>query len=107
MFKSIQNVLTGQEVAELRAIAASAKFIDGRISAPGAPLKNNLVVGDRALFDRSAQIVAAALYRSEDFRVFAFPRRCPRPFSPATARACITAPTPMPPSCRNRRGRCA
>ena len=74
MFNTIQNVLTGQEVAELRAIAASAKFIDGRISAPGAPLKNNLVVGDRALFDRSAQIVADALYRSEDFRVFAFPK---------------------------------
>jgi PKHD-type hydroxylase len=74
MFNTIENVLTAQELAELRAIAARATFVDGRISAPGAPLKNNLVLGDRALFDHSAQLVADALYRSEDFRVFAFPK---------------------------------
>jgi PKHD-type hydroxylase len=74
MFNTIENVMTEQEVAELRAIAARAQFIDGRISAPGAPVKNNMVLGDRALFDRSAQLVADALYRSEDFRVFAFPK---------------------------------
>ncbi|MBV9882339.1 MAG: Fe2+-dependent dioxygenase [Sphingomonadaceae bacterium] len=74
MFNTIENILTADELAELRAIAARANFIDGRISAPGAPVKNNLVVGDRALFDRSAQLVADALYRNEDFRVFAFPK---------------------------------
>lgn len=74
MFNTIANVLTGEEIAELRAIAARANFTDGRISAPGAPLKNNVVMVDRALFDRSAQLVADALYRSEDFRVFALPK---------------------------------
>ena len=74
MFNTIENVLTTAEIEELRGIAARAQFIDGRISAPGAPVKNNMVVGDRALFDRSAQIVADALYRSEDFRVFAMPK---------------------------------
>jgi len=74
MFNTIENVLTADELAELRAIAARANFIDGRISAPGAPVKNNRVVGDRAAFDRAAQLVADALYRSEDFRVFAFPK---------------------------------
>ena len=79
MFNTIQNVLTADELAELRAMAARATFIDGRISAPGAPVKNNRVVGDRAAFDRAAQIVADALYRSEDFRVFAFPKAMPPP----------------------------
>jgi len=74
MFNTIENVLTEQEIGELRAIAARATFIDGRISAPGAPVKNNVVVGDRELFARSSQMVADALYRSEDFRVFAFPK---------------------------------
>ena len=74
MFNTIENVLTADELAELRAIAERSNFIDGRISAPGAPVKNNRVVGDRAAFDRAAQIVADALYRSEDFRVFAFPK---------------------------------
>jgi PKHD-type hydroxylase len=74
MFKTIENVLTANEVAELRAMATRATFIDGRISAPGAPVKNNVVMGDRELFARSSQLVADALYRSEDFRVFAFPK---------------------------------
>ena len=74
MFNTIENVLNAAEIEELRAIAARATFIDGRASAPGASVKNNLVMGDRALFDRSAQLVADALYRSEDFRVFALPK---------------------------------
>ena len=74
MFKTIENVLNANEIAELRAMAARATFIDGRISAPGAPVKNNVVMGDRELFARSSQLVADALYRSEDFRVFAFPK---------------------------------
>ena len=74
MFNTIENVLTAEELAELRAIAARAEFIDGRASARGSPIKNNLVVGDARLLDRSAQIVADALFRSEDFRVFAFPK---------------------------------
>jgi len=74
MFNTIENVLNAEEIAELRSIAARAPFVDGRISAPGAPLKNNVVMVDRAMFDRSAQLVADALYRSEDFRVFALPK---------------------------------
>ena len=74
MFNTIENVLNAAEIAELRAIAARAQFIDGRISAPGAPVKNNRVLGDRELLNRSSQLVADALYRSEDFRVFAFPK---------------------------------
>jgi PKHD-type hydroxylase len=74
MFNTIENVLTAGEIEELRLIAARANFIDGRISAPGAPLKNNMVVGDRELYGRSSQLVADAIYRCENFRVFAFPK---------------------------------
>jgi PKHD-type hydroxylase len=74
MFNTIENVLTAQEVSKLRAIAARANFIDGKISAPGATVKNNVVIGDPDLVGRSAQIVADALYRNEDFRVIAFPK---------------------------------
>lgn len=74
MFTTINDVLTGQELEALRAIAARVDFIDGRISAPDAPFKNNRVIGDRALFDRTAQLVADALFRNETFRALAFPK---------------------------------
>lgn len=74
MFNTIENVLTAPEVRELRAIAAQATFVDGRASAPGAPLKNNVVIGDPNLIGRAAQTVGDALFRSEDFRVIAFPK---------------------------------
>ncbi len=74
MFNTIHDVLTTQELETLRAVAARANFVDGRISAPGAPLKNNTVIGDMSLLDRAAQIVAEALFRNEAFRAFAFPK---------------------------------
>ena len=74
MFNTVPDILGPREIETLRDIAAQATFIDGRASAPGAPLKNNLVVGDRGLLERSAQIVADALFRNEDFRVLAFPK---------------------------------
>jgi PKHD-type hydroxylase len=74
MFITIENVLTKREVEDLRSLAARANFIDGRISAPGATVKNNMILGEPDLVGRSAQMIADALYRNEDFRVFAFPK---------------------------------
>lgn len=74
MFSTIPDILTRQEIETLRAIAARATFVDGRISAPDAPFKNNAVIGDRGLFDQAAQIVADALFRNETFRAFALPK---------------------------------
>jgi PKHD-type hydroxylase len=74
MFRSIPDVLTPAELNQLRAIAARSPFVDGRISAVGSPVKNNLRVGDENALRQSAQIVGQALVRSEDFRVFAFPK---------------------------------
>jgi PKHD-type hydroxylase len=74
MFNTIPDILTRQELETLRGIAARAAFVDGRISAPDAPFKNNVVIGDRGLFDQAAQIVADALFRNETFRAFALPK---------------------------------
>lgn len=74
MFGTIPDILNRQELETLRAIAARAQFVDGRISAPDAPFKNNAVIGDRGLFDQSAQIVADALFRNDTFRAFAMPK---------------------------------
>ncbi len=74
MFRSIPDVLSSSDLAQLRAIAARTPFIDGKMSAVGSPVKNNVRVGDTAALQQSANIVGNALLRSEDFRVFAFPK---------------------------------
>ncbi len=72
MFKEI-TVLTGAQVAELRAIAASANFVDGRISNPHSKVKQNLQLHDEAAYQKSSQILMQAMLAHEDFRNFAFP----------------------------------
>jgi PKHD-type hydroxylase len=74
MFRNIPDVLTQAELAQLRAIAARTSFADGKLTAAGSPHKNNLQVADRAAHEQASQIVAQALIRNEDFRVFAFPK---------------------------------
>ena len=72
MFREIQ-VLNAGQVTELRAIAASANFVDGRISNPHSRAKHNLQLHDEAAYNRSSQILTQALYAHEDFQNFAFP----------------------------------
>ena len=72
MFREIQ-VLDAGQVAELRAIAASANFVDGRISNPHSTVKQNLQLHDEAAYQRSSQILTQALYGREEFQNFAFP----------------------------------
>ena len=74
MFLEIDDVLTPAEVAQLRTLAASARFVDGRISSPHSPVKDNLQVdhNDQA-YAVSSKLMASALQRSEPFRNFAFP----------------------------------
>ena len=74
MFLEIPDVLTDQEVAQLRALAAGAKFVDGRISSPHSTVKDNLQLdhADQA-YVASSKLMAAALQRNESFRNFAFP----------------------------------
>ena len=69
----ILPILTPAEVDECRRIAASSQFVDGRITNPHNVAKQNEQLHDQAVYQKSAQILGAALTRSEEFREFAFP----------------------------------
>ena len=72
MYKVLQ-ILTDQEIAKCREIAASAKFVHGRITNPHNTAKDNEQLHDPAVYNKSAQLLHQALLRNEDFRNFAFP----------------------------------
>ena len=72
MFKELE-ILSAAQVTELRTIAVSANFVDGRISNPHSTVKQNLQLHDEAAYNRSSQILTQALYAHEDFQNFAFP----------------------------------
>jgi PKHD-type hydroxylase len=75
MFLELEGVLTADEIARLRAIAAASRFVDGRISNPHSQVKNNLQIDPAdARKEEASKLMAAALYRVEDFANFAFPR---------------------------------
>lgn len=72
MYKVLQ-VLTDEEVAECRRVAANAKFVHGRITNPHNSAKDNEQLHEPATYQKSAQLLHAAMMRAEDFRNFAFP----------------------------------
>jgi PKHD-type hydroxylase len=74
MFREIPDVLTHTELAQLRTIAERASFVDGKLTAEGSPHKHNLQVGDRNVHEQVSQYIADALFRSEGFRTFVFPK---------------------------------
>ncbi len=66
-------LLTPAEVQELRNIAATTPFIDGKITNPHNKAKQNQQLHDAGAYQKSAQILLQAFGRSEEFREFAFP----------------------------------
>ena len=72
MYK-VLPILTPQEVKECREIAATAPFVDGRFSNPHNTAKQNEQLHDQATYQRTAQLLHAALIRSEEMMNFAFP----------------------------------
>ena len=80
MFHEIGEILAPEEVIRLKEIAAATRFVDGRISNPHNQTKNNLQAdySDAGYRDSSA-LAAKALWRSEDFRNYAFPKRIAPP----------------------------
>ena len=72
MYK-VLPILTAQEVEECREIAASAPFVDGRLTNPHNTAKQNEQLHDQSAYQRSAQLLQAALVRSEELMNFAFP----------------------------------
>ena len=73
MFHEIPDLLTAPQLAELRSIAASGRFVDGRISNPHSKVKQNLQLHDDTAYQKSSQILSQALWTHEDFRNLAFP----------------------------------
>lgn len=69
----ILPLLTPQEIEECQRIAASAGFVDGRITNPHNKAKINEQLHDPQLYQRSSQLLLQAFSRSEEFREFAFP----------------------------------
>src|SRR5204863_2497957 len=65
-------ILTDEEVAECRRIAASAQFVDGRISNPHNLAKQNEQLHEAGPYQQSSDILRQALIRSEEFRNFSF-----------------------------------
>lgn len=75
MFLELPDLLTRAEVDRLRAVAATARFVEGRLSNPHSKVKNNLQVDHtHPAYAESSNLMASALHRSEAFRDFAFPR---------------------------------
>jgi PKHD-type hydroxylase len=72
MYRVLQ-ILTDAEVTECRQIAASAPFIDGKISNPHNVAKQNEQLHDQAAYQKSSEILKQALARSPEFIEFAFP----------------------------------
>jgi PKHD-type hydroxylase len=69
----VLKILTDAEVAECRKIAASAPFVDGRITNPHNKTKQNEQLHDPQGYQKSSQLLLQAFGRSEEFREFAFP----------------------------------
>ncbi|GAB5488719.1 MAG: Fe2+-dependent dioxygenase [Parasphingorhabdus sp.] len=78
MFKQL-SLLNHNQVVELKRIAASAKFVDGKISNPHSKIKNNLQLHDAEAYNRSSQILHDALMNNQEFLDFAFPEKIAPP----------------------------
>ncbi|HZK98461.1 MAG TPA: Fe2+-dependent dioxygenase [Caulobacteraceae bacterium] len=75
MFLEVPDLLTAAEVDRLSALAAGARFADGRLSNPHSTAKKNLQIEYAdAAYAESARLLTGALNRSETLRDFAFPR---------------------------------
>jgi len=72
MYRVLQ-ILTDEEVAECRKIAAAAPFVHGRITNPHNRAKENEQLHDAAAYQKSSELLRNAMLRSAEFMDFAFP----------------------------------
>jgi PKHD-type hydroxylase len=80
MFHEIPDLLTRAEVEQLREFGRVLNFVDGRVSNPNSPVKNNLHADLQDPNQRkSSEILGRALGRSEQFIAYAFPKRIAPP----------------------------
>lgn len=76
----ILPLLTDAEIAECQRIAATASFVDGRITNPHNTAKQNEQLHEPQAYQKSSQLLLQAMSRSEEFREFAFPVLVSPPF---------------------------
>jgi PKHD-type hydroxylase len=80
MFLLVKDVLTPAELDQIRHLAGSLRFVEGRVSNPHNLAKNNLQADisqpDAA---KAAQIAGAAITRNEQIANFVFPKRIASP----------------------------
>jgi PKHD-type hydroxylase len=79
MYRILQ-LLTDAEIAECRRIAATAPFVDGRITNPHNTAKKNEQLHEPQAYQKSSQLLLQAFMRSEEFSDFAFPALIAPPF---------------------------
>jgi PKHD-type hydroxylase len=80
MFLLVKNVLSPAEVDQVRQLAQTMRFVDGRASNPHNLAKKNLQA-DLASPEaqKASQIAGAAIAANEEVRNFAFPKRIATP----------------------------
>lgn len=69
----ILRIMSDAEVQQCRQIAASAPFVDGKITNPHNTAKQNEQLHDAAAYQKSSQLLGGALMRTPEFVDFAFP----------------------------------
>jgi PKHD-type hydroxylase len=75
VFLELPDLLTAPEIDQLRRLALSARFADGRASNPHSLAKNNLQIDPTDMaHGEASKLMAGALLRSEAFRNFSFAR---------------------------------
>lgn len=75
----IVEILTAQEVAQCREIAAAATFVDGKVSNPHNRAKQNEQLHEQTAYQRSAKLIVDAMSRSAEFLEFVFPAQIAPP----------------------------
>ena len=72
MYRVLQ-ILSAQEVEQCRQIAASAPFVDGKLTNPHNTAKQNEQLHEAAAYKQSSELLRQAMLRSPEFLEFAFP----------------------------------
>lgn len=80
MLQHLKNILSPEEVTRVRELATKGRFVDGTATNPNSRIKNNLQIpyGDPH-GEEAADIVIAALSRSQVVKDLVYPKQISRP----------------------------
>lgn len=75
----IIDILSPDEVAQCRQIAATATFVEGKVTNPHNKAKQNEQLHEQSAYQRSAKLIIDAMSRSPEFLEFVFPAQIAPP----------------------------